>query len=322
MVPDSRGSAAVFALLAATVLLAGSLWLLLGVGDPLSEKAGNDRESASANADGARDLALVSEATVLSNEINERKGTLAAPVGLRFRGGEGGETPPPETPHPVPTGTVEVFGAFEGSRVTLRWEHAENGVASWLVARIGEGGDVLSEARLEPAAREYRCEPVTAVKGTARYRVQALGSDGSVAAAGASDVPFYVKAEVSYLGLAPEGRARFRVTWSRDERELEELFLAAPGEQIGAVVAAKDGLPELDWWTGVRFVEIRFRRESAERKTSVPLFGPDGRLDRDPETGSAVHTDRTMPVVLLTEGAVVNSPGPEGRQVWLPKAKD
>ncbi|MHC4473756.1 MAG: hypothetical protein ACYS99_22690 [Planctomycetota bacterium] len=305
----------------ATALLAGTLWLAMGTSDPaLEEKlASVEKEPRGIASAGSRGTELVAEAIALSNEILERKGTLAVPADLRLSRAAPEEVPPPEERRPP--GIASFTGALEESHVVLRWEASGGEASGWRVERLEEDRAVLLE-NCRAEAREFRDGPVDTVTGTRRYRLKALAIDGSVASLREREVPFRVKLEMEFVGLAPDGRARFRVGWPRDGGTLVEEFRTPPGETIGEVVPSRDERPELDWRTDHRFVEVRFSREQEERTMRVPRFGADGRLERDPESGEVIQEERSVTVFSLSEGAVVNVPGPEGRQVLLQKAKD
>jgi hypothetical protein len=288
--------------------------LTFGSGDPvLEEKLAAARQSMGTDPDGARDPELVAEANALSNEILERKGTLAVPSGLRLRR----EAP---APHGGDTPVVVSFeGEQEESHLLLRWV-VEGDAAGFMVERIGKDGQAVLRETRAADARSYRDGPVDSVVGTQRYRLKALAPDGSVAAESETEVSFRVQLELTFVGLAPDGRGRFRAVWSRAGRVLPEEFPAGAGERIGAAVPGRDGLPDLDWRSDTRFVGPRWRREPEERPVGVPRFGPDGSLERHPETNEVVLSERTVTIFRLLSGALVIDP--EGRHVWLQKAKD
>ena len=119
--------------------------------------------------------------------------------------------------------------------------------------------------------------------------------------------------DVRYLGAVPSGPARFEVRWERDGKLLTQEFTVSPGGEIG------ERVEELDLRTGWRFVGLRAERRTAEREFRVPVFGPDGRVSKDAETGDVVFELLNVAVETAEVGAVVNPWGRDG-DVWLPRA--
>ena len=148
----------------------------------------------------------------------------------------------------------------------------------------------------------------------------AIAHDGTVAGAEQKKVPFRVEFEVKFLGLGPDGSARFRLIWWRGVEPISEVFSLRAGEEIGSLSPERDDRPVLDWSSGWTFVAFRATRSVEVRRVEVPVFSEDGKLARD-GAGELITEVRTVPLAEFAEGAAV-LPAGEAKEQWLSKAKD
>jgi hypothetical protein len=216
-------------------------------------------------------------------------------------------------------------GRVEGSVIVLTWEAAGDEPATgYRIERLSAEDEVLESITVEPGVREHRDGPVDALRGRRRYKVSALGRDGTVVDLQQKTVPFRQGFTVDYLGAREEGTARFRVNWERAGQRISETFDVAKGGTIGGPVPGKEDRPALDFGTGWRFAGFAGSRKVETREASVPRFAADGTLMRDPKTEKAIFEVRKMPVAGIVEGAEVETSREDGavRRLELQKSKD
>lgn len=307
MTSNSRGSASVVALFGAVVLVLGSLWIAFGDRDPeVDARVRALQESRVPDPHGSAGLDALDEAVALSNRGSEWSDEVAVPEDLRFS----------RLPRPAggtPPGVTGLEGRLDGTHIVLRWAAVGDPPAGFLLERIDEKGDVVARENLPGDARTFRDGPVDALAGTRIYRVTAVTADGAQADGIQKSVPYRVIFDVRFLGATPDGSARFEVRWERDGKLLAHEFAVSPGGEIGERVEG------LDLRTGWRFVGLRAERKTAERELRVPVFGPDGRIAKDPDTGDVVFEQESVTLETAMVGAVVNPWGRDG-DVWLPRA--
>jgi hypothetical protein len=321
MVPSSRGSAGVAALVFAAVLTLFAVWLFAGSRSGSLEEAIDARRAArdpGLNPPEAR--ALLGRVDDLSKRLGKQVDRVPRDVKLRR------EAPRDKPEEKLsPPGVDGLEGKVVGSTILLTWRATGDEAASgYRVESIGPDGVVLGNESLPSSARRYRAVPLTALRGRRTYRVSALSRDGTVADLQQKTISFRLEFSVSYVGEQADGKARFRVTWDRDGQRLAEEFAVTVGDEIGKAVPGREDRPELDFGTGWRFAGFAGRRLMETREASVPRFSPTGTLMRDEVTGEAVFDGRMMPVAVVVSGAEVEVPrddGTVGRQ-WVRKAKD
>jgi len=320
MVPGSRGSAGVAALILAAVLLLCAVWLFAGA-------AARDEKllRAIAALDDAGDpgiaapeaQALRRRVDVLSKRLDQQ--VTGVPEDARLVRGV----------RPVaslsPPGVDGLDGSIEGSSIVLTWQATGDEPASgYRIERLSSAGEVLSRTNVAPDVRRHRDDPVDSLRGRRKFRVSALGRDGTVVGLQQNTVPYHQGFTVDYLGAREDGTARFRVNWERAGQRISEEFGVAVGGTIGGPVPGREDRPALDFGTGWRFAGFAGVRQVETREASVPRFTATGTLLRDPETGKAIFEVRKMPVASIVEGAEVETPREDGAagHLWLTEGKD
>jgi hypothetical protein len=322
LIPGSRGSAGVAALVCATALLLAGAFLAFGAKDPETDRLLERMEAARrAGPDGPDASDLAKEADALCKALKERKGIPGIPAAVRFLD----ETAAPVPPAEEPPGGARLRGLFDGEAVRLDWDATGGSpAAGYRIELLGDGAEVLSSRKVDGDARSWRGDPLDSLTGSRTYRVTAIAGDGTVAGGEQKTrVPFEMDFEVEFLGADPDGRGRFRVLWDRADGRVAEVFAVETGGGIGGAVPAAEDRPALDLGTGWKFAGFAGRREIAEREVEVPRFLPNGSLLRDPDTGKVVFENRTARVPRVEIGAEVVLPDDgAGGPRWLPKAKD
>lgn len=319
MHPGSRGSAGVAALILAAALLLGAVWLFAELGAGSRSK---DLDRAIALLDASRvpgiaapeARALLSRVDDLSKRLDQQVDSV--PEGVRLvRGPRPGEDL-------SPPGVDGLTGRIENSSIVLTWEATGDTAATgYRIERLSESDEVLARTRVDPEVRQYRDEAVDSLAGRRKFRVSALGHDGTVVGLQQKTVPYRQSFTVDYLEALADGTARFRVNWERAGQRIAEEFDVAEGGMIGGPMPAKEDRPALDFGTGWRFAGFAGSRQVETREASVPRFTATGTLARDPETGRVIFEVRKMPVAGIVEGAEVATPredGADGR-LWLKK---
>jgi len=324
MNPKSRGSAAVVALLAATVFLLGCLWLAFFAGDPdLDARLSRDAESRETGSPEPAGLGPLKDANALYSRRSVWTEDLVIPGDLRFaRAPEPGRTKPPLTREPPAVEGLD--GAPDGAFLVLRWRTTGGPASGYRVARVHEDGKETVLGDLPANAREFRDGPLDALAGSRIYRVTALAEDGSTGGRDEEWVQFRLDVKPLFLGPEPGGAARFRLRWPREAEPVTAEFVVRPDDEIGEARPAGGGSsandwPALDWRTGYRFLRLSRTRTQTERL--VPKFRPDGRLMRDPVSGKVIYEAETALVGILDLRAGVRDPA-SGETVWLPMARE
>jgi len=319
MNPNSRGSAAVVFLLIASAVLLGSLWLTFGTRDrAVSARIEESRSVGVPAPKGSASLAEIDEAVALSKTLKTGSNTPVVQEHARFR-----RTAPKSTTEKKPPAVTDLEGTFSGFTVTLVWRMTgdlpEGGIR---VERLGEDGTVIEQRRLPPGTSTYRDKPTARLAETRTYRVSPLLRDQTVVGAAEKEVQCRVAFDVSFLGSEDGGTARFGVVTELDGKRHVELFDTAPGSLIGGVRPAENAEKGIDWSTGWRFQGMEGSRKVEMRETEVPVFLPDGRLARDPETGSVLLEVQVVPAVTVTLQALVTRPDTPALVRLLRKSED
>jgi hypothetical protein len=322
MFPGSRGSAGVAALILAAALLLCAVWLLT---DPRGGSRNDSLDRAIDLLGVSRDPGLADpEARALLSRVDDLSKRLdqqvdSVPVDVRLVRGPrpGKDLSPP--------GVNGLTGGIEGSSIVLTWQATGDMPATgYRIERLSDADEVLGRVRVDPTVFRYRDDPVDSLRGRRKYRVSALGRDGTVVGLQQKTVPFRQGFGVDYLEARENGTARFRVNWERAGQRIAEEFDVAVGGMIGGPVPGKEDRPALDFGTGWRFAGFAGSRQVETREASVPRFTATGTLARDPETGRVIFEVRKMPVAGIVEGAEVETPREDGAagRLWLQKAKD
>lgn len=322
MFPSSRGSAGIAALVLAAGLLLLAVWLFAGIGagvrsDQLRSAIQNLDDAGDLGIDPREALALRSRVDDLSKRLNQQ--VVSVPEDVRLAR----VTRPAEDLSPP--GVDGLAGRVEDSVIVLTWRATgEEPATGYRIQRLSAEDEVLSSADVGPKVLSFRDEPVDSLGGRRKFKVSALGRDGTVAGLQQKTVPFRQGFTVHYLGAREDGTARFRVNWKRAGQRLSEEFDVARGDTIGEPVPGKEDRPALDFGTGWRFAGFAGSRSIETREASVPRFTEDGTLMRNPETGKAIFEVRKMPVAGIVEGAEVETPREDGAvgRLWLQKSKD
>ena len=318
MIPNSRGSVAVVALLVATVFLLGCLWLAFFAGDPdLEARLSSGVKSRETGSQEPVDPGPLDEANALYSRRTVWTEALAIPGDLRFaRAPDLEVVAPPETVERPAVSGLE--GATDGSFLVLRWEATGGPASGYRVARVLEDGKDIVLSDLLTGAREFRDGPLDALAGSRIYRVTALAEDGSPGGQAEKWVQFRLDVKPIFLRPEPGGAARFELRWSREAETVAAEFVVHRDDEIGEARAAGSDSPALDWRTGYRFLRLKALRTQTERL--VPKFRPDGRLMRNPDTEEVIYEAETALVGMLDLRAGVRDPV-SGETVWLPMAK-
>jgi hypothetical protein len=319
MDPNSRGSAAVAFLLLATAVLFGSLWLTYGTRDAVvSARVEGSRDVGVPAPKGSASLAGIDEAVALSQVLDNAASAPVVPESVRFR-----RDAPERAPEGKPPAVTDLEGTCSGFSVTLVWRMTGDLPYGGIqVDRLGPDGAAVESLRLPSGTTTYRDSPTARFKETRTYRVSPLFRDQTVAGRAEKQVHCDVPFEVEFLGCGPQGLARFGVVAELDGKRHVEEFDTAPGGQIGGLRPAGNAEKGIDWSTGWRFQGLKGRREVAKREVSVPVFLPDGRLARDPETGDLLFEFQVVPMVTVTLAAMVTGPGSTELVPLLRKSED
>ncbi len=305
MNPNSRGSVAVVFLLIASAVLLGSLWLTFGARDSaVSARIEESRKIGVPAPKGSASLVGIDEAVALSRMLNTGSSAPVVPVHARFR-----RDAPQATTKGNPPAVTDLEGTFSGFAVTLSWRMTgdipEGGIR---VERLSEDGTVIEGRRLPPETSTYRDSPTARLEEIRTYRVSPLLRDQTVVGAAEKKVQCRVAFDVRFFGSEDGGTARFGVVTELDGKRHVETFDTAPGGLIGGVRPAENAEKGIDWSTGWRFQGMEGSRKVELRETRVPVFLPDGRLARDPETGSVLLELQVVPAVTVTLQALVTRP--------------
>jgi hypothetical protein len=222
-----------------------------------------------------------------------------------------------------PPSVTDLEALFSGFTVSLTWRMTgdlpEGGIR---VERLGIDGAVIEQRRLPPGTSTYRDSPTARLEEIRTYRISPLLRDQTVVGAAEKQVHCRVAFDVDFLGSHDEGTARFGVVAELDGKRHVEKFDTAPGGLIGGVRPAGNAEKGIDWSTGWRFQGMEGSREVEMRETSVPVFLPDGRLARDPETNSVLLELRVVPAVTVTLVALVTRPDTPEMVRLLRKSED
>lgn len=319
MNPNSRGSAAVVFLLIASAVLLGSFWLTYGSRDAaVSARIEESRSVGAPAPKGSASLAGIDEAVALSNVLKAGIKTPVVPEQARFV-----RTAPEVTTKREPPAVTDLEAKFSGFSVTLTWRMTgdlpQGGIR---VERLGQDGAVMEQRRLPPGTSTYRDSPTARLEEIRTYRVSPLLRDQTVVGAAEKQVHCRVPFDVDFLGSGDEGTARFGVVAELDGKRHVEKFDTPPGGLIGGVRSAENAEKGIDWSTGWRFQGMEGSREVEMRESSVPVFLPDGRLARDPETNFVLLELRVVPAVTVTLVALVTRPDTPEMVRLLRKSED
>jgi hypothetical protein len=319
MVPNSRGSAAVVFLLIASAVVLGSLWLTYGTRDTdVSARLRESRDVGVTDPKGSASLAGIDEAVALSKALNIRSSAPVVPDDVRFSRGA-----PQVKPVEKPPAVADLTASFVGFTVTLVWrltgDLPEDGI---LVERLGADGTVIEDRRLPPGTSTYRDGPVASLDEKRTYRVSPQFRDQTVAGRAEKMVHCRVAFDVTFLGSGKDGTARLGVVAEIDGKRHVEEFDTAPGEVIGGLRPAENAEEGIDWSTGWRFQGLHGSREVTSREISVPVFKANGRLARDPDSGTLIEELQVVQVARVIEEAMVIPPGTPELVRLLRKSED
>jgi len=209
-----------------------------------------------------------------------------------------------ETAPPAPTTgprVADLDGKVVDGRLVVRWTPAPGSRGTTLrVEGIGTADAVEREIPAGTATLEL---PVPGISGTLVVKASAVGAAGSGPEVRVS-IPYRIAVEVvrAERAHAETGSAILRLRRFFDGAMVEADFALQETDSVGDLSSVVPGGPVVDFRTDLVLEEVRDLKAPGPF-IEVPLFGPEGRVVRDPEGhplsyGRASIVDAGQEVVL------------------------
>ncbi len=225
---------------------------------------------------------------------------------------------PPATveplPAPVPPGAARVSdldGKVAEGRLSLSWTPAPGSGATALRVE-GLGGPEALEREV-PAAASSLVLPVPRTSGTVVVKATPVGLPGPAVEVRVS-IPFRIAVEVVRAERAPpeEGGAVLRLRRAFDGKPVEADFSVREADTVGDLASVGPEGAVVDFRTDLVLEEVRDLKAPGPF-IEAPLFGADGRIQRDAE-GRPLTYGRAS-VVDAGQEIVLRGPNDERRVV-------